>query len=105
MPSINEVIERVDKVKPNVYDEEQKAEWLARLDGRISREILKMDLPVRYIYPEDGDKDLLVPYPYDDMYDYFLKYGLTAFVVCFIMWSMDVYTYKSIIMKKGENKK
>ena len=33
------------------------------------------------------------------------KYGLTAFAVCFIMWSMDVYTYKSIIMKKGENKK
>ena len=73
MPSINEVIERVDKVKPNVYDEEQKAEWLARLDGRISREILKMRDPIKYIYPEDGDKELLVPYPYDDMYDYFLK--------------------------------
>jgi len=39
------------------------------------------------------------------MYDIFKKYGLTHGLDCFIMWSMDVYTYKSIIMKKGENKK
>ena len=73
MPTINQVIERVDKVKPNVYDESAKAEWLHRLDGRISREILKQDPPQQYEYPEDGDKELLVPYPYDDMYDYFMQ--------------------------------
>ena len=32
------------------------------------------------------------------------KYCLTERLDCFIMWSMDIYTLKSIIMKKGENK-
>lgn len=70
--TINKVIERVDRVKPNVYDEQTKAEWLYRLDGRISREILKEDPPQRYVYAEDGDKELLVPHPYDDLYDYYM---------------------------------
>ena len=73
MPTINQVMERVDKIKPNVYDENTKAEWLHRLDGRISREILKHDPPQKYTYPEDGDKELLVPYPYDDIYNYFMQ--------------------------------
>lgn len=73
MPTINEVIERTDRVKPNAYDDSTKADWLYRLDGRISKEIMHMDPPVRYIYPEDGDKELLVPFPNDEIYDYYLQ--------------------------------
>ena len=40
MPTINEVIERNDKIKPNTYEEQTKADWLYRLDGRISKEIM-----------------------------------------------------------------
>ena len=73
MPTINEVIERNKAVKPDTYDETTKAEWLYRLDGRISKEIMHQEPPAHYIYPEDGDKELLVPFPYDDMYDYYLQ--------------------------------
>ena len=73
MPTINEVIERVDKIKPNTYDEQTKATWLYRVDGRISAEIMKQDPPQEYIYPEDADKELLVPHPYDNLYDFYLQ--------------------------------
>lgn len=73
MPTINEVIERNDKVKPNSYDEAQKADWLYRLDGRISKEIMHREPPEHYVYPEDGDKELLVPFPNDAIYDYYLQ--------------------------------
>ena len=73
MPTINEVIERNDKVKPNTYDETTKADWLYRLDGRISKEIMHKEPPAHYIYPDDGDKELLVPFPNDAIYDYYLQ--------------------------------
>lgn len=73
MPSINEVIERVDRNKPNTFDEQTKATWLARVDGRISIEILKEDPPTLYTYPDDGDKDLLVKEPFDNLYDHYLE--------------------------------
>lgn len=73
MPTINEVIERNDKIKPNTYEEQTKADWLYRLDGRISKEIMHCEPPVHYTYPQDGDKELLVPFPNDAIYDYYLQ--------------------------------
>ncbi len=73
MPTINEVIERNDKIKPNTYEAQTKADWLYRLDGRISKEIMHSEPPMHYIYPEDGDKELLVPFPNDAIYDYYLQ--------------------------------
>jgi len=73
MPTINEVIERNDRVKPNAYSEQEKAGWLYRLDGRISSEIMHIEPPVQYQYPENGDKALLVPEPYDVVYDYYVQ--------------------------------
>lgn len=79
MPTINEVIERVDRIKPVVnVDDQDKARWLIELDGRILREIIQKsvhnmppdDPPAAW--PEDGDKQLLVPSPYDRLYDLYL---------------------------------
>lgn len=72
MPTINQIIEKTDRVKPNVYDEQTKADWLCRLDGRISRQVMMQDPPQQYRYPEDGDKELLAPFPFDDMYVHYL---------------------------------
>ena len=42
MPTINEVIERVERIKPVVnIDDQDKARWLIELDGRILREIIQ----------------------------------------------------------------
>ena len=91
MPSINEVIERNDKIKPNSFDETTKADWLYRLDGRISKEIMHTEPPVQYTYPEDGDKELLVPFPFDAVYDFYLHAKRILFCQslnqCFCFWS------------------
>lgn len=79
MPTINEVIERVERIKPVVnIDDQDKARWIIELDGRIWREIvLKSEHEVMpeeppKEWPEDGDKQLLVSSPYDSLYDLYL---------------------------------
>lgn len=64
---MNSVIEELDKLKPNVYDEDIKYKWMARLDGMISEQIHGEELP-EYSLPEDADTPLLVSAPYDDIY-------------------------------------
>lgn len=75
MPTINEVIRRVDKQRPNTLEDKEKARWLIQLDGRIYEEATKADAPEvtpPLIWPEDGDKELLVASPYDRMYYLYL---------------------------------
>ena len=79
MPTINEVIERVERIKPVVnIDDQDKARWLIELDGRIWREIVQKsehDTPPEEPpkeWPEGGDKQLLVSAPYDSIYDLYL---------------------------------
>ena len=40
MPSINEVIERVNRARPDAIDDETKAAWLLELDGQLYRETI-----------------------------------------------------------------
>lgn len=40
MPSINEVIERVNRARPDAIDDETKAAWLLELDGQLCRETI-----------------------------------------------------------------
>lgn len=79
MPTINEVIERVERVKPMVnVDDRDRARWLLDLDGRVWREVIEKSEPVENqpqppkAWPEDGDKPLLVGPPYDRIYDLWL---------------------------------
>lgn len=80
MPSINEVLERVNRARPDAIDDETKAAWLLELDGQLYREVILRhrltsgsELPeYPRNYPEDGDKPLLVPAPYDGLYDLYL---------------------------------
>lgn len=126
MPTINEVLERTARVRPDAYDDKTKAGWLIELDGKLYREVILRhrlttgkelrgpvgtcpvcggygeggpaegkkpmapyydpvldcsscpacrwselpDLPKAF--PEDGNKPLLVPPPYDNLYDLYL---------------------------------
>lgn len=71
MATMNSVIEHVDRVKPNVYLEDDKYEWMSRLDGMIAREVLHTELPA-YDLPADADRPLLVEHPYDDLYSLYV---------------------------------
>lgn len=47
---IDEVLAKVDKVKPNQYDDAIKIDWLSTLDGKIMEEVIKThELPVKKI--------------------------------------------------------
>lgn len=75
MTTINKVIERVGRMKPNALADEDKARYLIELDRRIYEEITRADEPERVgpqAFPEDGDMELIVRAPYDNLYDHYL---------------------------------
>lgn len=75
MSTINEVIERVQRTKPNSMDSREKARVLLELDRRIYEEITAADEPERLppmAWPEDEDAQLVVRSPYDNLYDLYL---------------------------------
>ena len=69
----NKAIEIVDSLKPNSYSEEDKLRWINELDGMVQRLVIQTDEIKQYSYPEDMDKELLIPAPFDDVYTLFLE--------------------------------
>ena len=104
MATINEVIERVSRLRPvQALDDADMAKWLLELEGRMwnvlvetsvipwreeqpeePEEVGQQEIPMVPLtpawppaerartWPEDGDKPLLAPAPYDRVYDYWL---------------------------------
>lgn len=77
MATIREVISRVDENKPNAFTEAQKLRWLALLDGKVAGDVMLMHISemaqFNYQHPADMDRELLVSFPHDDIYDYWLS--------------------------------
>ena len=70
----NKAIEKVDRLKPNSYSDEDKLGWINELDGMVQRLVFQQEEDVtQYVYPDDLDKELLIPAPYDDAYALFLE--------------------------------
>lgn len=63
-----EIIERVDKLKINVYDSPTKIQYIDSLEGLISIQLLH-----KPFIPSSAElKDIIVPEPYAEMYVYYL---------------------------------
>lgn len=73
MATANKIIEHVDSVKPNVYRDEEKFQWLCDLDGQIFRQVMQEGEGVNYAFPEDMDTQLLIPHPYEGIYALYLE--------------------------------
>ena len=70
----NKVIEIVDRVKPNSYTDEDKLRWINELDGMVQRLVMKRAEVEQYTYPNDLDRELLIPAPYDeDLYTLYVQ--------------------------------
>lgn len=69
----NKAIEIVDRLKPNAYSEEDKLRWINELDGIVQRLVIQADEVKQYSYPEDMDKELLIPAPFDGAYTLYLE--------------------------------
>lgn len=72
--TIIEAINKVDVLKPNNYTQTEKVKWLSNLDGLIKSEIIDTHEGGENIvfngYEDTTpvETELLVPYPYDDLY-------------------------------------
>ena len=66
--TMNQVIEYVDGVKPNVYTDEDKYRWINTLEGMLSAEVFMDQEPLRYEIPQDADRELRVGHPYEEVY-------------------------------------
>lgn len=77
MATFQKIIAMVDDKKPNAFSAEQKFQWLAELDGIIAADIFLVDIKdireLGYTYPEDMDRELLVSYPHEGIYDAWLS--------------------------------
>ena len=75
--TVKECVQYVDEVRPNAFPTEAKIAWVSQVEGRIAAEIFQM-APAelkQFIYRtamDDGDKELLVDPPYDDIYTAYL---------------------------------
>lgn len=74
--TLQETIEKCDKLKPNQYDEKEKTDWINELELRVVRDILqKHEGYEEYVFMpyETGEEAvLIVPEPYSDLYIKFL---------------------------------
>lgn len=72
MATINKAIEAAMRLHPDSFDDNIKARWINELDGKISRETMHKNDFVAYQFPLDGDKELLVKSPYDNIYELYI---------------------------------
>ena len=76
---IIEAINRVDAQNPNNYSQEEKIAWLSMLDGIIKAEVIGTheggdDVEfTEYNSMTPLDTEMLVPFPYDELYIHFLE--------------------------------
>lgn len=78
MSTINDVLSRVEQMRPSQYDQKTRAEWLLDFERKLCNEFFQsyegaeewLSPPEQY--PEDGDKVLMIPDPYGSIYDLFL---------------------------------
>ena len=77
--TINEALGRIDALRPNKYTKEEKIAWLSHLDGMIIAQLINNyeDGDDIYFYGYDSDTDgeteLIVPSPWDNLYILWLE--------------------------------
>ena len=77
--TIQEVIDDIDSKKPNSFTDDEKKLWLSQVDGKVYTELFMTheypgELPPFTGYDQDTppDTELLIPYPYTDVYKHYL---------------------------------
>ena len=70
--TINSAIEQTLKLHPDTVSDSIKCRWLSELDGKIMCETMHRTDFIPYKFPEDGDKELVVKEPYDNIYELYL---------------------------------
>ncbi|MBQ7834226.1 MAG: hypothetical protein IJ385_00420 [Ruminiclostridium sp.] len=70
--TVNFAIEQALKLHPDTIPDSIKCRWLSELDGKIMRETMHQDGFAPYRFPEDGERQLVVGAPYDNLYELYI---------------------------------
>lgn len=80
--TIREIIALVDGNNPNAFDKKTKAQWIAQLDGKLALDVMLLDISeteqFRYRGAEYLDRQPLVGFPHDDIYELWLNVKIHA---------------------------
>lgn len=82
MSTIQEIIDRADANRPNAFSRMTKLKWISDLDGKIAADVFLMGIEeirqLEYKGEEGLQKEPLVSYPHDDIYDLWLEAKIDA---------------------------
>lgn len=70
---IKEAIAFARKLSGNAIDDDTLCRWLSELDGQLMLDFYKGSEWMSYSVPQDEEHDLLVPFPWDEMYVHYLE--------------------------------
>lgn len=71
--TVNRVLEKVSRLKPNMMNDNDAADWIMDLNERLIMELhMDPELPRPKAWPEDGDVPLAASGPYDDLYIFYV---------------------------------
>lgn len=71
--TISEAISQTRKLSGNAVDDNTMCRWLSELDGRLMMDFYKGSEWMAYALPQDADHELLVPFPWDELYVHYLE--------------------------------
>ena len=66
--TINEVIAELRHRNRETAPDELVARWCSAVDSMVSRQVQKLGVPASYKWPEDENRELLIPEPWDGAY-------------------------------------
>lgn len=92
--TITQAIKWADELRANTIRTDQKAEWLIALDKQLSHR-MGVDEP-DYQWPTE-DKDLLLPSPYDEVYQLYLCCRIDYYNNETTMYGNDKAVYESAL--------
>lgn len=72
---LKDLLNKIDRLKPDAVDQQDKIDWINTLEGKVHEEILSRatDYSGEFVpYTEADDSELSIPAPYDDIYFYYI---------------------------------
>lgn len=100
--TIIEAINKLDAIKPNVYPQEEKVEWLSTLDGMIKRDVIDTHKGGEDISFDGYDvntpltQKLLVDAPYDDIYVLYMESRIDYHNAEYVKYNNSITRYNDV---------
>ena len=106
--TISQAIERIDSLKQNTYNIDDKIEWLSRLDSMVKRLIIDVHEGGEYVSfngytaSENLDTELIIPAPFDEAYLLWLESMINYYNGEYDKYNSSILMYQ-VAYEKFEN--